>query len=271
MIDLSFVYRHDFGYKGQFYNNDHPDYYRDLPYTSELADDAFSYSLTSEGFRGDEFTEESTYPVVFMGCSNTFGLGLPEEAMWSYQIVQRIKRDTGGKVPHWNLAKNGSSIDVQFLFLEKYVHTLKPRAIFFLVPALFRRLIYFNGNTFITNFAHNGELTADHSIYPKAVLDATALNVDESYSLFEAHKYMMAINGLCKLYNTKLYYQFCNFLTDNEQTFFKMKSPMYDNFKKLSAPWPRPIDRARDRMHHGPKSNEIFANTVWDEVREDFQ
>lgn len=270
MINLLEHYRDHCNYKGQFFENDHPDFYRGSPYVSELADDAFGYNLTSLGFRGNEFTDESEYPVVFMGCSNTFGLGLPEEAVWTYQLLEKIRNKTEKKIPHWNLAKNGSSIDAQFIFLEQFVHTLKPRAIFFLVPALFRRIVFFNQDVYATNFAHNGELCQDAKVFPKAVLDATALNVDESYALFEAHKYMTAINGLCKLYNTTLYYQFCNYLTDYEQTFFKIKSPMYDSFRKINAPWPRPVDRARDRMHHGPKSHEMFANIVWDEIRDTF-
>ena len=89
----------------------------------------YTYKFNSHSFRCDEFIEQSDLPILFLGCSNTFGIGLELENTWPYVLLNEIKNYTGKKIPLWNLAIPGSSIDEQALVLEYYVDQLKPKII----------------------------------------------------------------------------------------------------------------------------------------------
>lgn len=46
-----------------------------------------SYKINNFGFRSDDITKESVKDnYVFIGCSNTFGLGVPLDHLWSYHL-----------------------------------------------------------------------------------------------------------------------------------------------------------------------------------------
>ena len=52
----------------------------------------YSYSINSCGFRTQEFKKYSknSLKILFAGCSNTFGEGLPLEYTWSQLLIQKI-------------------------------------------------------------------------------------------------------------------------------------------------------------------------------------
>ena len=59
------------------------------------------YSLNSLDFRSKEL--ESQTEVLFSGCSFTFGVGIPEDKLWSQIVAKKIN------VKHQNIAVPGSS------------------------------------------------------------------------------------------------------------------------------------------------------------------
>jgi hypothetical protein len=263
--DIEACFQTDFNYKGMYYNNDSPEYWKNYKNVkSAIGDTEFSYELSSFGFRCDEFDKPVDLSVMFLGCSNTFGLGLPLEKVWANVICNRIKDKTGVRVPYWNIAKNGSSIDLQFLLLEKYVDKLKPKFIFFLIPGIYRRTFYYDNWFYRVNFS---ESLQGHIVYPKPVSNTKLFYINESVGVFEAHKNLLLINSLCEKYKTKLFYQFCSPLVENEIQFINDRKLSYTNFVELSTVWSFPLDRARDRCHHGPASHLMFANNVWEEVK----
>lgn len=265
--DILLKFEQDFNFQGMFYQNDSPQQWQKYTNVSAVKVDAFSYTFSSLGFRCDEFDLESDLPLLFLGCSNTLGLGVPLDNVWAKIICNRVRQHTGKQIPYWNLAKNGSSIDIQFLLLEKFISKLKPKFIFFLIPPIYRRTFYYNKEFFSCNF---NEFVYKELDYPRAISNLLEFYVDESSALFELHKYMLLINSLCMQHNTKLFYQFCYSLTEDEQDFFDNRKSSYSEFIELKTPFPGPVDRARDRQHHGPASHAIFAANLWKEVESYF-
>lgn len=261
--DIESVFRDDFGYTGMYYHNDDPSNWSSRPETSPKFDIEFGYHFNSKGYRCDEFNQLAELPILFLGCSNTLGLGLPIENVWAHVLCNHIREKTKARIPYWNLSKNGSSIDLQFLLLEKYIDQLKPKFIFFLVPPIYRRMLYFKDWFFSRQFTEE----QDFLTFPGELNDLTAYYVDESTALYESHKHLLLINGLCARHDTRLFYQHWENMNDDELDFLKERSRSYTHMTQLETPFPFPIDRARDRAHHGPATHKIFADNIWDEVK----
>ena len=65
---------------------------------------AITYKINQFGFRCNEF-EVGAKSVVALGCSYTFGTGLPVETTWSYLVAKSLDLEC------YNLAWGGSSAD----------------------------------------------------------------------------------------------------------------------------------------------------------------
>lgn len=91
----------------------------------------FDVKLNSQGFRSDEFTNKHDgVHIIFSGDSNTFGMGLEKEEMWSYLTYQEISKNvkTSG---YFNLGSPGSSMATCILNIFKYCKKYgNPDAIF---------------------------------------------------------------------------------------------------------------------------------------------
>ena len=67
--------------------------------------------LNSNGYRSDEFTNDHDGKhILFSGCSNTFGLGLKKEELWSSRLLSKIE-SSGQKVSgNFNIGYPGSGV-----------------------------------------------------------------------------------------------------------------------------------------------------------------
>lgn len=84
------------------------------------------YSLNKHGYRCNEFSEQE---VLFLGCSQTEGHGLPVELTWPYLLSQKMNKD------YACLAKGGDGAQSQvvkaFQFFKEFHH---PKYIFASFP-----------------------------------------------------------------------------------------------------------------------------------------
>lgn len=99
------------------------------------------YRLNEFGFRGDSLSSEKISElnancVMFLGCSNMFGVGEFEKNT----IPAKFKAITGENVV--NLGQPGGSLDACVRVAMHWVPLLKPKAIFLLHPPGIRREIY---------------------------------------------------------------------------------------------------------------------------------
>ena len=106
---------------------------------SNYTKDEITYSFNNQGYRCDEFSDESEFPVLFMGCSFTEGIGLPLNEVWSYHLHNDIVKETGKIIPYWSLGKGGTSIDYAARCFYEYGPKLKPKYVFYLLSGISRR------------------------------------------------------------------------------------------------------------------------------------
>ena len=101
----------------KYSNNESLEYYKENP---------VKYSFNNFGFRTpDDFNEEDE-GNVFLGCSETLGIGHHLENTWAY----KLNKDLGGKF--WNLSQSGSGIQTAFRLLYGFKDYLKVKNIFHL-------------------------------------------------------------------------------------------------------------------------------------------
>jgi hypothetical protein len=91
------------------------------------------YEINSIGFRG-KFYESPD--VVGVGCSITFGLGIPESGRWTNILSDRINKDV------LNLGNPGASVETMCNNIIRYcLNNKMPKEIFCLFPDFFRNMV----------------------------------------------------------------------------------------------------------------------------------
>jgi hypothetical protein len=96
------------------------------------------YHLNSNGYRSPEFVEDPE--IIYSGCSQTYGIGLPEEYMWS-NIMSR----TLGVSKYVNLSQPGQSIQGAVNSLMNYFLLYgHPKKLYVLFPDMLRYVSPYN-------------------------------------------------------------------------------------------------------------------------------
>lgn len=108
--------------------------------------------LNNEGFRSDDFVKNHyAKHILFVGCSNTFGVSAKKEKTWPFLVFNEIKKQekVGG---YYNLSHIGARISENisniFIYCKKYG---KPNVIFFLMPTAGRELFVMDKNYKLNN------------------------------------------------------------------------------------------------------------------------
>ena len=101
------------------------------------------FRLNSNGLRSDEFTAEhkDKMHVLFAGCSNTFGDGLPLEFIWPKKVYDSISKEfqTSG---YFNIAYPGASTLFITMQILKYADQYgAPDLLFVMLPDADREML----------------------------------------------------------------------------------------------------------------------------------
>jgi hypothetical protein len=102
------------------------------------------YSLNNHGYRSDDFLkEDANNNLLFSGCSFTFGVGVPYEFTWPYQLNKKY-----GYASMKNLATPGRDYQTIINEIYNYINNFgKPKAILVMFPNLERyKRVYFDNN-----------------------------------------------------------------------------------------------------------------------------
>lgn len=102
-------------------------------------DNTFKYRINSQGFRGADFTEQPG--IVFLGCSYTVGIGVPEENTFAAIVAKELKLQC------LNLGRSAGSNDTCFRIGSYWIPKLKPKAVVLISPEISRFEIISNNNT----------------------------------------------------------------------------------------------------------------------------
>lgn len=145
-------------------------------------DSNFTYRFNSNGFRCNEFTSDPT--VMFIGCSHTIGIGLPEDKTWPYIVSKKLNMACA------NLGQGGGSADTAFRLCHGWIDQINPKIVVFLHPPGSRFEII---NHDVIEFHSHGSLsgfTKSDSFIHKWI-------GDESNNYLNSIKNTLAINLLC--------------------------------------------------------------------------
>jgi hypothetical protein len=219
------------------------------------------YRFNSDGFRCDELSLPSKFPIIFTGCSITEGVGLQFEDTWAHKLLQRIRAHTNAIIPYWNLAVEGTGVDTMAHNLYSLATLTKPKFIFAHFPPFSRReLIYGKGDTW-TWAPWN---TGDNVLDPFCSDDFTIQH--------QTHRSLMLMDSVSKISNTVVAYSSWDLagglcIGDDSPT-PKHSYTVSENFPhwiqvQYSLDY---LDYARDSIHAGPKTHDILCEAYWNKI-----
>lgn len=160
-------------------------------------DRKITYRFNSDGFRSEEFKENS---IAFLGCSITFGIGLPLEDIYPTLVSKKLN------MPMSNLSVSGSSNDTAFRIAEYWLPRLKPSILILMSPDKSRMELLGRD---ITNYRVNSQCIKDQ-FYQKWLLD-------EENARLNQLKNSLGIAYLCNSLGIK----FLNFTVENDFCFIE--------------------------------------------------
>jgi len=179
------------------------------------------YRFNSHGFRSEEF-DDSGNSMISLGCSHTFGIGLPNELIWNSVV------STALGLKNYNLGIGGSSNDTAFRLANHYIPLLRPQVVIFLSTERSRFELNTADNTIedlgVWNTFQDAKQFWQHWI-------TNDLNSNMNYE-----KNQLAIKAICQQHGVK-----------------------YLHIEALSVSL---LDYARDLQHYGPKTHKGIANKI---------
>lgn len=186
-----------------------------------------SYKINSYGFRCEEMpTEKKPRSIITIGCSNTFGVGMPIGQIWPTLVGNTLRQRP------YNLGFPGGSLDSAFRVLLAWLPKIRPSHVFLLEPPGVR----YETHTKIFGISHS-------SINNPSPVGMRFEHEDE----WELHreKTMRAIKSLCDQFDTPFFYM------------------SYDSqLNKEIAEFFETPDSARDLMHPGRNAHTYIAMSM---------
>lgn len=186
-------------------------------------DRTITYKFNSNGFRSAEFQEGS---VVYLGCSITFGIGLPLENTFPSLVSEKLELDC------CNLAVSGSSNDTAFRLAEYWLCRIKPKMVILMSPDSSR--IELVGKEIIN---YRPSSSTGHMIYYQLWL------MDNENARLNQLKNSLAIEQICNSLGIK----FLMFTVENDFCFIEN-------------------DLARDLSHPGVASHAKMADLILNRI-----
>ena len=202
-------------------------------------ENCITYDINSYGFRGKNFPEKPNEDsFLALGCSITFGVGLPEEQTWPYMLSSMLG------IPSFNLGAPGMGYETSFRLLRHWWPKIRSKNIFMLVNPGVRRE-YFNTHATPPAF---------HSIayWSKGYLTEHEFEmfVNQKEAKISKERALYAIKGFCYTHNLN----FCAVETDINEFIPGLTDPL-----PIGPHHHTNDDVARDCLHPGPIFNETIA------------
>ena len=202
----------------KYSNNKSLKYYKENP---------IEYSFNNYGFRTTDDFNDINEGNVFLGCSDTMGVGHLLENTWPY----KVNKEVGGKF--WNLSQGGSGIQTAFRLLYGFKDYLKVKNIFHL--ALHHpRFEFIQDDTVIklANWMIDDRMQSDNEptileYYDNGQVKRIEINSfkefyvnvlgNDHYTNFTYKSYIYALKGLAKEMGCNYYYLIDDDVDDIEE------------------------------------------------------
>ena len=226
----------------------------------------FDYKLSLLGFRDKNLVDDADFNIdlAVFGCSYTFGIGLPQNAIWYNQL--------GSNLTTYNFGQPGASIKAIADIFHIVSSHMKIKKAVFLLPNYTRSMIAFNNpeqrkdnNIEFVHFMPNipripgqfDQYQDIHNIHYKYTSDAEFIRnmKDEVYLIEQMSKYK----------NIEL------FMSSWDEPTYQLLYRMNLRYATILKQFTWPTDSstkvlARDKMHPGIGHHKYWANQIRDIV-----
>ena len=170
----------------------------------------FDYNLNKYRFRSEEFStfNSKNINILTIGCSNSVGIGIPNECTWSELLKEKIFLNNDKEVHIYNLSVSGGNIRLLIKNIITFINTVGcPNYIFALFPDSTRYILfdknlmrYFNYTWFVSDNlpeSKKEEISLKHNQY--------SITYQNEYkhenNLFDTILYIHLLESMCNLYN----------------------------------------------------------------------
>ena len=187
----------------QWYSADNKENYKPIIIGEpNYTQDEITYEFTPDDYRCDEFSDfTSEFPLLFMGCSISEGVGLPINEIWSYHLHKKIVTLTNKSIPYWSIAKSGTSIDYSARCFYDYNVHLKSKYAFYLMSGISRREYQFEN----AEMKHWCPLTSpdkDVDLHEKLL---SQIFSDQNFTSHQTLRSAMILNATAHMTGTKIF------------------------------------------------------------------
>jgi len=200
-------------------------------------DTDITYINNSHGFRAPEF--ELLENFITVGCSFTYGIGLPQQCAWPQILSQKIG------IPVYNLGVPGGSLDTCYRVIKHYVPLLKPKFVVMLQPEITRLEIFIKNNPIIYSPKYLDPHTFGQDNWIKHWYSYTE-NLDTL-----AQKNIDAIAYVCKAHSVDFYLYQDYYVYGGPKSFLKEIG----------------LSIARDLKHPGTVFNQRLATLIDQDIK----
>lgn len=203
------------------------------------------YKLNSLGYRSEEF--DGSADLLYAGCSNTFGMGIPEEGIWGTVLAKKLG------LSYVNLSKQGASVEWIVKNIFSYLSTYgNPKEIYCLFPDLYRILLPTDKRVLTSHSVgpfkkgdnHNvvleaqlygggvGELIPEYSRAPHDVRNVLPVN----FSIYLYVQHILMLSTYCKSHGIKFVWSTWHIPTSDMFVDLKNRFPAdYSGFVELDS------------------------------------
>ena len=227
--------------------------------------DDFYYDLNKHGFRCDNFDtmKSGLKSVIYLGCSHTFGIGLPEEDVWAYKVHKKIEEKDDTTYNYINLSDYGNGIDT-YMHLMPYFKKFKPSYVISLTPDITRMIMplengylskmgrwVLDDDTIMKDFPNNRLKTAYSNL----------LLAGDNFFEYKKQVIYNNINSLGEILN----YKFIEMSALLEDVWDNQKD-VQDRYKKLMEHSEH--ENARDNSHYNRTYHTVLAEKIMHKLKE---
>jgi hypothetical protein len=214
------------------------------------------YEFNSLGYRGPEFQRErGERAVVFIGDSNTMGVGMPWDELWTSLVTTHLEQKWGTAVRQFNLAWSGTGCDYVAMMVHQCIEMLKPDAVFVLWSFV-TRMMWFADTRRHVHFVPEYTPSAnakEHDAYLRLLTD--------SQGFFNYVRNFQFVNDRLQLLNTPYYWA-------NLEQFSRTMLQDYLPLDRYAGRWHR-VDFARDARHGGRMTHGGLADLMCEAIERD--
>lgn len=231
----------------------------------ELYDlDDIVYNINSFGYRSEEFSkEDAANNFLYVGCSVTFGVGLPDNLIWPYFLNKKLN---GEKV--FNLGINGISTNMITYNIHKYIQQFgKPKAVFALYPNFSRTESFLDTKLSIIHFKEHAEIQFGPNL--RNTVDMSAFTINQIMPIKILSDYLDSIgvpffwSSWWKPFNDYLKYEKREMFKNFVQFDISMDVDLVDVYKSHHY-----FNIARDNQHFGILGQISITESFFDAWKE---